>query len=227
MKKEVITEPYTLSDHERQITRIGNPGHPEGEAGEQMLERMNRSHDSVTNWGLRALTLAGNPEKLLDIGCGGGATLQRLQNRYPEAVVYGIDHSAVSVKTSMEFNKEAVSAGRMHVQEASVEALPFAENTFDGITTVESFYFWPNHAENLKEVYRILKPGGRFVLIADVFDNGQLPEQILENMKRYHLFSPTPGEFERLFAGAGFAHVSAEVKPGTTWIRVSGEKEEK
>ena len=53
----------------------------------------------------------------------------------------------------------------MDLVEASVEKLPFADNAFDKIITVESFYFWPDPAENLKEVYRVLKEQGTFLLV--------------------------------------------------------------
>ncbi len=77
----------------------------------------------------------------------------------------------------------------MDLVEASVEKLPFADNAFDKIITVESFYFWPDPAENLKEVYRVLKDkepftGGRHL------PEGGSPEQVRENIQRFHLFNP-------------------------------------
>lgn len=204
-------------------TRLGNPRKPEGEAGAMMLARMNESHGPVTDWALSFL----NPEgarKILDIGCGGGATIGRLAGLAPEAIITGVDYSPVSVQESKEYNTELIAGGRAEVVEASVEELPFADDTFDRITTVESFYFWPDPAENLKEVRRVLKPGGRFYLIADIYGKAGLDQAILDNIDLYDLFNPSKEEFLILFRNAGFIAVKIHVKEGTDWICVEGIK---
>ena len=108
--------------------------------------------------------------------------------------------------------------------EASVEKLPFADNAFDKIITVESFYFWPDPAENLKEVYRVLKEQGTFLLVADIYQKEDLPEQVRENIQRFHLFNPTPEEFRELLENAGFEEVRIRLKDGEDWICAEGHK---
>ena len=169
--------------NQEEITRKGNPRKPQGEEGEQMLQRMNESHAAVTQWALGFLDF-GEEDQALDIGCG----------------------------------------GKMEVLEASVEHLPFEEGSFDKIITVESFYFWPDPAENLKEVLRILKKGGVFLLIADIYQKEGLRESVLENIKQYHLFNPTKEEFRRLFEQAGFAETRIHTKEGEDWICVEGKR---
>ena len=204
-------------------TRLGNPRKPEGEAGAAMLARMNESHGPVTEWALGFL----NPEgagQILDIGCGGGATIGRLARLAPEAKVTGVDYSPVSVQESRDYNKAAIEADKVEVIEASVEELPFADNTFDRITTVESFYFWPDPEENLKEVRRVLKSGGHFYLIADIYGKAGLDQAVLDNIELYDLFNPSKEEFIILFRNAGFTAVKIHVKDGTDWICVEGIK---
>ena len=157
----------TKEEKQKAVTAAGNPAKPTGEAGEQMLARMNESHAPLTAWGLSHFTWRGD-EAVLDIGCGGGANLRRMSAHVTTGHLTGIDYSATSVQTSRQTNAAAIAAGKMEIYEGSVEALPFADNTFDKITTVESFYFWPNPQENLKEVRRVLKPGGTFLLIAEI-----------------------------------------------------------
>ena len=214
-----------MAGHEGQksVTRMGNPGKPAGEAGAEMLARMNASHGPVTEWGLSHIT-APQDAAVLDIGCGGGATLRRLAALAPRGAVTGIDYSEVSVACSTEFNRADIESGRMKVLQASVESLPFADAAFDIITTVESFYFWPDHAANLREVLRVLKPGGTFLLIAEIHENGALPESDRENVRTYNLFNPTREQFLHLFRQAGFTQVSTHTKPGEQWIAVTGGK---
>lgn len=206
-----------------EITRSGNPGKPQGEDGNAMLLRMNDSHYAVTGWGLEHWQIRGN-EQILDIGCGGGATLKRMSEKVTTGHLTGVDYSSVSVKTSKEVNDTVVAAGKMEVMEGSVADLPFPAETFDKIITVESFYFWPDPQENLKEVFRVLKRGGTFLLLADVYGRDDLPEAVVENINRFHLFNPTLKEFRNLFERAGFAEIHVHEKEGTTWVCVEGHK---
>lgn len=201
----------------------GNPRKPEGHDGAVMLSRMNESHGPVTEWALSFINTQG-AEKILDIGCGGGATIARLSKMAPEAKVTGVDYSSVSVQESVNYNKERISSGKVEVIEASVEKLPFEKDTFDLITTVESFYFWPEPEENLKEVLRVLKAGGRFFLIADIYGKAGLDQKILNNIELYDLFNPSKEEFYILFRDAGFTAVKIHLLDGTDWICVEGLK---
>lgn len=211
------------TEEERRITREGNPAKPQGEAGGLMLARMNDSHAAVTEWGLSHVSPAPAAD-VLDIGCGGGATLKRLATRVPQGHVTGLDYSEVSVACSHSFNKDAIENGHMDVIQGSVEALPFSDNSFELITTVESFYFWPQPQENLREVHRVLKAGGTFLLIADIHEDGTLSAETRENIERYHLFNPTKAEFETLFRRAGFRDIGLHTKDGEHWIAVVGRK---
>ena len=50
------------------------------------------------------------------------------------------------------------------MQQASVAELPFEAEQFDVVTAFETIYFWPELAQNFREVYRVLKPGGTFFI---------------------------------------------------------------
>ena len=123
-----------------------------------------------------------------------------------------------------KLNEAFVKEGKLTVLEASVEKLPFKDDTFDKIITVESFYFWPDPQANLKEVHRVLKKGGTFLLVADVYQNGHLTEQQKKNITRYELFNPTEEEFREIFQIAGFAETVIHTRDGENWICVEGHK---
>lgn len=205
------------------ITAAGNPAKPTGEAGEQMLARMNESHGPLTAWGLSHFNWRGD-ETVLDIGCGGGATLKRMSDCVTIGNLTGVDYSETSVRTSRQTNTEAIKAGKMDVSQGSVEKLPFAGDSFDKITTVESFYFWPDPPENLKEVSRVLKKGGTFLLIAEIYERPDLSPATRENIKHYNLYNPTPETFETIFRKAGFTAVTVHIEPNEGWICVEGRK---
>ena len=209
---------WTERDRE---TAEGNPRRPEGAAGRAMLTRMNESHAKLTAWGLSLLSFVPN-DTVLDVGCGGGNTLARMAERVTEGHLVGIDYSETSVEASRAFNSMLVAAGRMEILPGSVESLPFSDAHFDKVVTVESFYFWPNPSESLKEVARVVKPGGTFLLLAEIYERPDLPVGIREKVEAYELTNPTPEEFERLFRAAGFSEVTPHFKDGEYWIAVCG-----
>lgn len=207
--------------NQEEITRKGNPRRPQGEEGVQMLQRMNRSHYEVTSWALNFLTFQ-ESDQILDIGCGGGATLKRMSEYIQTGHLTGVDYSKVSVDLSKEFNVEEIQSGKMEVLEASVENLPFEEKTFDKIVTVESFYFWPNPVENLKEVFRVLKEGGTFLLVAEIYQKDDLKKEVMEEVTRYQLLNPTVEEFRQMFLQAGFLDIYIHTEEGEDWICIEG-----
>ena len=184
---------------------------------------MNMGHSPMAKW---AFTQFDVPDdgKLVDIGCGGGAALSRMAGHVTDGHLTGIDYSPVSVETSRATNAESVAAGKMEILEGSVEKLPFEAETFDKIVTVESFYFWPNPQENLKEVRRVLKTGGTFLLVADIYEKPGLPREVKDNIRKFHLFNPTREQFKNLFREAGFAETRIHTKDGEDWICVEGTK---
>ena len=203
------------------VTAEGNPRRPEGEAGRAMLARMNESHAYLVDWGLACIELHAG-DTVLDIGCGGGNTLARIAERVTEGHLVGIDYAETSVEASRAFNAALIAAGRMEILHGSVESLPFEDGHFDAVVTVESFYFWPNPEECLKEVARVVKKGGTFLLLAEIYERNDLPESIREKIAGYQLTNPTPEEFERFFRAAGFAAVETHFKDGEYWIAVRG-----
>jgi len=208
---------------ELQITLQGNPRKPDGKDGVKMLERMNQSHFEVTGWALHFWDLK-ESDRILDIGCGGGATLHRMSLKIGSGHLTGVDYSPTSVETSKKLNQKEIESGKMDILEASVSKLPFPDHCFDKIITVESFYFWPEPTDNLKEVFRVLKSGGTFLLVADIYQKEGLNSQALENILRFQMLNPTKEEFQSLFEKAGFSKVQIHTKEGKDWICVEGNK---
>lgn len=78
------------------VTELGNPRKPQGSAGVEMLGRMNESHSGLTGWALDFFNW-NEDDKVLDIGCGGGAALRRMSEHIVSGHLTGIDYSDVSV----------------------------------------------------------------------------------------------------------------------------------
>jgi SAM-dependent methyltransferase len=104
-------------------------------------------------------------DRVLDVGFGGGVALKKLATR--AGFVAGVDHSQAAVRAARERFEREVEDGRMQLGEASVEELPFGDASFDGVLTVHTIYFWPDPERGLREIWRVLRRGGRLVLITD------------------------------------------------------------
>ena len=140
-----------------------NTRKPVGLGGKIMVAMMNLGHSPVARWGLQFLNAAPDA-KVLDCGCGGGANIKRLLKKCPEGIVMGIDYSPVSVEKSKKVNEAANAEGRCTVLQGSVADMVFAGDWFDAVTAFETVYFWPDLPQCFREVYRVLKPGGTFLI---------------------------------------------------------------
>ncbi len=131
--------------------RLNQCRKPSGETGKMVADDMNERHFAVTGWGLDKINIDENL-RIIDTGCGGGRTVNRLASMSPKGKVIGIDYSKDCVKWSKEFNKQLIEEGRVEIYNASVEKLPFKDSEFDMATAVETIYFWPNIVESFKEL---------------------------------------------------------------------------
>ena len=182
-----------------------NCAHPKGKMGRAMLKFMNLCHAPLTNWGLSLVDIQ-DGWTMLDIGCGGGATLKRLLKRSKDAQVYGIDISEESVAKARQINADLLDK-QVFVQQGSVEKLPYVDGKFDLVTAVETVYFWPNLSSCLKEVRRVLKPGGHFAIMVEVVDTDSKWTNMVEGMTAY-----TPEQLKALLDDAGFAQTEIHRK---------------
>ncbi len=186
-------------------TLFTNCAHPQGRMGRAMLKFMNLCHAPLTNWGLSLLDIQ-EGRTMLDIGCGGGATLRRLLKRSKGGMVYGIDISEESVAKARKVNA-AVLNKQVFVTQGSAEKLPYEDWKFDLVTAVETIYFWPNLPQCLQEVRRVLKPGGRFAVMVEVADENSKWVTLVEGMKAY-----SPEQLKNLLADAGFVEIEVHRK---------------
>jgi ubiquinone/menaquinone biosynthesis C-methylase UbiE len=83
--------------------------------------------------------------------------------------IYGVDYSGDSVAATKSFNAQSIAAGRVEVRHGSVSQLPFSNGMFDLVTAVETHFWWPNLPADMLEIFRVLKPGGTLIVIAEVY----------------------------------------------------------
>ena len=194
---------------------------PEGFLGRMMVNGMNGGHAKMADWGLSHLTGI-VPERIVELGCGGGRNAGELLRRYPNAHVTAVDYSEVSVKKAIEYNKKMIEAGRCRVQQGDVSDLNLPEERYDLATAFETIYFWPGLEKCFSQVAKVLKPGGMFLIVneSDGKDATSLKyEKIIDGMKCH-----TAEEIEKALNAAGFSKVKSDHNGSKPWIAVLARK---
>jgi ubiquinone/menaquinone biosynthesis C-methylase UbiE len=186
---------------------------------------MNSRHSKVTDWGLSHIAID-KRDTVLDVGCGGGRTVNKLAAIASQGKVYGVDFSWASVAFASRINKQWINTGRVEIREASVSQLPFSEHVFDLVVAVETHFWWPDLPSDMREVLRVLKPGGALIIIAEVYKGANTVTAKLA--EKYALLSGmkllTANGHRELFANAGYSDVQIIEEPRKGWICGIGKK---
>lgn len=188
--------------------------------GKFMLSMMNSMHNKKALWAINQhITLKGC-EDILDIGCGGGQNISHLLKR-TSGKVFGMDYSSASVSASLRKNEKEANAKRTEVVQANVSSIPFDSETFDVVTAFETIYFWSEIANDFKEVYRIIKPGGRFFVCNEISEFNK-QSQRWKNIIDMQVY--TVEEIASLMLSAGFNKVTPHKHPDQQAICIVGTK---
>jgi ubiquinone/menaquinone biosynthesis C-methylase UbiE len=180
-----------------------NLRYPKGIAGRLMLSSMNIGHKSISQWGLARLNIS-HGNSVLDIGCGGGKNIARMLRLAHCGNVCGLDYSETSVRMSREVNSKAVASGRADIRHGSVSAIPWPDDFFDIVTAFETVYFRPDMTGDMKEVLRVLKPGGTLCVCNETYrpENEEAPYQYF--VKTLNMIIYSEKELTRYLKQAGF-----------------------
>jgi len=195
---------------------------PSGWFGRRVARVMNIGHAGVAAWGLGHVTI--EPHwRILDIGCGGGQNVRTMAEAANAGHVDGVDYAPASLQIARETNAGFIASGRVSVQEASVSQLPFSDRSFDLVTAVETHYYWPDLPKDLREILRVLKPGGHLLIIAETYKGRRL-DWLFRPVMRL-LFRATylsPDEHRQALTEAGFKEVAIDAIPQHGWIAALG-----
>ena len=196
---------------------------PNGFLGQLIARSMNSSHHKMTNWGLDFINIK-NPKNILDIGCGGGRAITKLSVLFPDSTVYGIDYSKKSIDISTRVNKKNIKKGRVILKEANVSSLPFENDYFDLITAIETYYFWSDLEYNMKEVLRVLKPNGLFLIISSVYKNDKFDKRNKSYVEKLNMHYHSAEDLNKLLSNTGFKNIKINEKYEKGWLCAITEK---
>jgi arsenite methyltransferase len=141
--------------------------------------------------------------RVLEVGYGGGVGLRTVL-RHHDVAVYGVDTSVAMVRRAARRFRAAIGEGRLVVLDGSAQDIPLDDGGVDAAHSLHSIYFWPDQTAGLRELHRVVQPGGQLILGIDT------DERYRRLFERHGYHMPTAEEAGELVAGAGFGGVAVE-----------------
>ena len=145
-------------------------------------------------------------EAVLDAGCGAGHTAVALAPFAHSVVALDLSETMLAVTARLAAER---SLANVTTRQGDVEALPFADDAFDLVVSRYSAHHWPHPQAALREIWRVLKPGGRFLLDDIVSVDDYTVDTHLQTIELLrdpsHVRDHPPAEWLALLRTAGFA----------------------
>ncbi|MHA1807884.1 MAG: class I SAM-dependent methyltransferase [Candidatus Thorarchaeota archaeon] len=134
---------------------------PVGSFGKILAKGMAWGHKDFYENTAKVLNLR-HEDQYLEIGFGSGFFIKKYASHVSRLA--GIDCSKDMVEMANEINRELVESGKAIFRQGDASSLPWDDNEFTVVVTIESFYFWPEPERSLNEIFRVLKPEGRLIV---------------------------------------------------------------
>jgi ubiquinone/menaquinone biosynthesis C-methylase UbiE len=209
---------------------------PSGWFGHMLGHIMSVQHKTLTVWVIDLMHVR-PADHILDVGCGGGMAVKLMSERVTTGFVAGVDYSEEMVAQAAKRNAEAVLRGQVQIKVGDVGALPYADASFDKVSGIETFYFWPDPMAGLREVHRVLKPGGQITIAMEMSREAKAQKSQFQKYlsERYAKRSAALGmsilsgsELVAMLNQAGFHQTRYESQPDKAlgWLCALGTKDE-
>jgi SAM-dependent methyltransferase len=141
--------------------------HPTGAVGHVAGWIMARRSSNVarSRWAVQLLDVRPT-DRVIELGCGPGVAIAALTTRAIRGLVVGVDHSQVMIGQARRRNRAAIRAGRVRLIHTPVESLAINDGPFNAALAVNTVGMWPDPTARLRELARLLRPGGRIALVS-------------------------------------------------------------
>lgn len=137
--------------------------HPHGTMGKEVGERMNKGNRLMNLEAIHQLQPSGT-DRILEIGMGNGFFVGDILSENKEVKYFGCDSSTSMVEESILLNDRWIKNGQADFVTGEAQNLPFENNFFDKIFTVNTIYFWDDKNAVLTDISRTLKKNGLLII---------------------------------------------------------------
>lgn len=164
---------------------------PRGIIGAYIGEKMVRQHKTETNWTLQQMNIH-QGDKILELGCGAGYAIKLIFEKNLAEEIVGLDISPTIIRSARIRNKKAINEKRVKLIQANFNKLPFHNENFNTVFSIQTIYFWTDIPKTISEIFRVLMPKGVIILtFSDGKDDetwesirGITENQVIPSMKK-------------------------------------------
>lgn len=177
---------------------------PDGEVGLEVAKALNETNQSLYDlaWGMLDIK---PKENILEIGFGNGKHFQRYFDTEPEVAVTGVDFSTDMCGEAERYNTGLIQDKKLSLYCSETLSMPLPDQSFNWIIGLNIIYFLNPPARHLRELYRVLKPGGHLLI-------GYRPRHSVEHLAftKVNFTLYEPDELSQLLEMFGFDKVRDE-----------------
>jgi ubiquinone/menaquinone biosynthesis C-methylase UbiE len=178
--------------------------HPTGEKGIEMGNMMNETNINMTRHSIQNLQIeAGN--KILELGHGNAGHVQFIFEQAENIKYYGLEMSELMFQEARQINRNYVSQKQAFFSIYDGNTIPFEDNSFNKVFTVNTIYFWQEPEKLLSEIYRVLLPKG---ILCITFAEESFMKQLPFTQFEFELYNTEKAE--KLIGKSSFKIINKE-----------------
>ncbi len=186
---------------------------PSGFIGSYLMTKIFNDVNADLNSFVKELLDLEREDRVLEIGFGPGKLINEIADITTDGVVQGIDFSPTMLKRASKVNKQHIEQGTVKLHNGECSTLPFDNESFNTLCTVNTLYFWKEPDKCFCEMFRVIKPGGKVVV--GFRDDKQMRKLNLSE-DIFSLYSQ--GDVVNLLSDAGFSDAHIREKEGVPFL---------
>jgi len=150
-------------DEEKIKTIAGQLRQPSGDYAIEVGKKMNEGNHAINLYTIEVLNLKPG-DNILEIGMGNGLFVKDIVQGDSTITYTGLDFSGTMINEANKYNDGFINSGQVKFILCNAETLPFGNELFDKVFSVNTIYFWDHPNLVLSEIYRVLKPNGQIII---------------------------------------------------------------
>lgn len=180
---------------------------PQGIKGIEIANMMNETNITMTLHAINSLVALNNDSNILELGHGNCGHLHHLLSENKHLTYYGLEISELMNKEAQKVNAYFIESKQAHFSLYDGLNIPFPEDYFNKIFTVNTIYFWENPQALLSELYRVVKENGIVII---TFAQKSFMEQLPFTQFGFNLYDTE--KIEQLINTSSFKMISTSTQ---------------